>query len=630
MKWIRNIGKMTSIRCAHFFCVFVSSFLILVQSLDADVKLPEGLGPVATPITVNVNRGEDILIKLTASMKGSGGVFDFSIFEKPKNGQLVTQSLTGAFALVRYISDPRSSSSAEEFKFRARIPNGRYSAPATVRINVLDDPLRLKIPEVLDFGEVVVGQGRTLELLVSNISKYSFKGSLFLPKEFSLEGKKDKFELGPEESAKFRVKYAPEEVIGSFQRKLFLKGAGVSSSSLLRGSSVSPFKIKSKKILLEYSNENFTRAAEIQIENVSGTEIDLEVTEVKGDFIVQPKTILIGEGESKRLMIVAVSDNPSGSIGSVSLSSRFDSQKIEIESPPLPHRVIVNGGENTIKIGSVQGVPLRFKFGVENVGGGNIGVSVTVPGGFRRINGEGDIELGPNESQILQIEYDSKKEGSIYDYIDLRWNDNVQRIIVKGNVSVESGNEIVSKKSNASSPKSPKVKGEDNLFDYLLLKRIEKDREFDYKLPKVEEIKLIGKGKDSLILGWPVPKSDDKSLAGMNLRYVVETRVHRYDKEKKSMMLEWLELDEQYVILTKNGSKVEAEVRGLSSDGKFTFRVFSQSENGSVSAASIPFQFSTKSSFKFTRASWIYLIGVGGALLGISCFLVQRKINHSS
>ena len=67
----------TPIKWSSFFCFSLSQLLILGGTLKGDVTLPEGLGPGATPINVNVNRGEELTIKLTASMKGSGGVFDF-------------------------------------------------------------------------------------------------------------------------------------------------------------------------------------------------------------------------------------------------------------------------------------------------------------------------------------------------------------------------------------------------------------------------------------------------------------------------------------------------------------------------------------------------------------------------
>ena len=402
-----------------------------------------------------------------------------------------------------------------------------------------------------------------------------------------------------------------------------IKGEGISSSILLRGASMSSFKIPNKKVALKYSNESFLRYAEILIENVSESDIELEVTDVEADFIVRPKRVVLGEGESKKVIVEAINDNPSEIKGSINVNSPFDTQKIELKSPPLPHRVIVNGGVKTVKISSVQGTPQKFEIEIENVGGGSVEATVAVPEGFRRLDGDGGIELGPKERRTIQIEYDSKKEGSIYDYINVRWSGNVQNLIVKGDISLRPGKET--SKSQLSGPAKRRLRDEvrASLEDYPFVKMLEKPRKFDNELPRIEEIKLIERGKDSLVLGWKVPKMQ----ADMGLDYVVETRVHRYDEESKSIAFEWLELGPEYLMVKTKDSNVKAEVIGLSPDGKFTFRVFSQNKNGAVSPGSVPFQFRTQSSFKFTRASWLYLMGGGGALLGIICYLIQRKKN---
>lgn len=629
MKRICNLENRVSFKGSHSFCFILAQFLILGLSLEADVKLPEGLGTVATPISANVNRGEELVIKLTASMKGSAGVFDFSIFEKPKNGRLVLESLTGAFALVRYVSDPLSLSGMEQFKYRARVRNGKYSAPATVRINVLNDPLRLKIPKALDFGEVVVSQSRALDFQILNASKYEFQGSLVLPNEFTLVGNEVNINLGPEQSSTFRVKYTPRRVVGSFQRNLIINGDGVSLSLPLRGVSISPIKIKNKKIILKYSDDKFSRSAELSIKNVSDVETNLEIIDAKGAFVVSPKKMIIGPGKVAKIIIEASNENPSSSKGFVHLRSEVDSQKIEVESPPLPPRVVLNGGERLIKISSIEGVPLRFKFSIENVGGGSVSVALTVPEGFRRLNGDGLINLGPRSKSLMQFEYDSKRSGNIYDYFGLSWNDNVKRIIVKGHVSENPKIEINAKPRVAPSSTAENERVRLNLYDHPLFKRIEKEREVDDSLPQIREVKLIERGKRSLVLGWSYPSQDDRSSANSDLSYVIETRVHRYDEDLKSLIFEWRELGPDYATIQKKDSSVEAKINGLSPDGKYIFRIFCESNDGLFSVESVPFRFQTKPSLKLSKAKWMYLMGGGSVLLCLCCILIQRKMNFN-
>ncbi|MDP6858811.1 MAG: fibronectin type III domain-containing protein, partial [Verrucomicrobiales bacterium] len=311
--------------------------------------------------------------------------------------------------------------------------------------------------------------------------------------------------------------------------------------------------------------------------------------------------------------------------GYVHLRSSVDSQQVEVESPPLPPRLVINGGENLINISSVIGSPLRFKFDIENVGGGSVAVSLTVPDGFRRLNGEGLISLGAKSKSQIQMEFDSERAGDIYDYFDLSWGDNAKRIIVKGNVSDEPKNQLNNKARVKVSPRNKGNGKSANDYDYPILKRIEKQRKVDESLPKISEVELIERDKHSIVLGWSNPTRDEELSDSSALGYVIETRVHRYDKEMKSMIIEWRELGPDYATIQKKGTMVEAKIKGLSPDGKFTFRLFCENEDGAVSVGSVPFQFQTESSFKFTKANWIFLMGAGGAFLALVCIIIQRK-----
>ena len=162
-------------------------------------------------------------------------------------------------------------------------------------------------------------------------------------------------------------------------------------------------------------------------------------------------------------------------------------------------------------------------------------------------------------------------------------------------------------------------------YDYPILKRIEKEREVDDSLPQISEVEQIERGKHSMVLGWFNPTQSEGPSDSSALGYVIETRVHRYDEEMKSMIIEWRELGPDYATIQKKGTMVEAKIKGLSPDGKFTFRFFCENEDGTVSVGSAPFQFQTESSFKFTKANWIFFMGVGGAFLALVCIIIQRK-----
>ena len=215
-----------------------------------------------------------------------------------------------------------------------------------------------------------------------------------------------------------------------------------------------------------------------------------------------------------------------------------------------------------------------------------------------------------------------------YDFIEVRWGDKIKRIIVKGDIFAEQENPKNKIKGDGTSI-SKNRNDRPNETDYPVLSRIEKERAINDLLPQIKEIELIKSGKHSLIFAWPHPQKDERLPSELALDYVIETRVHRYDAEKKSMLVEWIELGPDYSMVRENGPNVEAEIKGLHPDGKFTFRVFSKGNDGLVSLGSIPFQFETEKSFKLTKAKWTYLMGgtgLMGLFLSICCIVIKRKM----
>ena len=81
---ILKVNLLTGI--SFFFITFLLCF-----DLIADVKLPKGLGPVAIDSSYSVVKGSSVVVDLMASSKQSGKVYEYTIFEKPKYGRLLTE-----------------------------------------------------------------------------------------------------------------------------------------------------------------------------------------------------------------------------------------------------------------------------------------------------------------------------------------------------------------------------------------------------------------------------------------------------------------------------------------------------------------------------------------------------------
>jgi hypothetical protein len=134
-------------------------------------------------------------------------------------------------------------------------------------------------------------------------------------------------------------------------------------------------------------------------------------------------------------------------------------------------------------------------------------------------------------------------------------------------------------------------------------------------LSTVKDIKVIKIGKQQVEVSW-----DKKSE---ELNFVVETRVHRLNKEQGLIQFHWIELTDDYLKISQNGSEVKALIKGLSPSGLYTIRVISKNKDNEFSLPSEPFQFSTKESFKLNGRVILNLIGLTDGAFLVSFYLLR-------
>jgi hypothetical protein len=84
------------------------------------------------------------------------------------------------------------------------------------------------------------------------------------------------------------------------------------------------------------------------------------------------------------------------------------------------------------------------------------------------------------------------------------------------------------------------------------------------------------------------------------------------------LQFHWIQLEDEYLIMTKNESGIKALIKGLSPGGRYTFRVISRSNDNKFSVPSKSFQFSTIESFDLNQRFVLNSIGLiaGIFLLG--------------
>ena len=150
-------------------------------------------------------------------------------------------------------------------------------------------------------------------------------------------------------------------------------------------------------------------------------------------------------------------------------------------------------------------------------------------------------------------------------------------------------------------------KVQNKIFETDILPVIEKERNTNVDLSIVENLSLVNSGKKSILISWTNDSSPE-------VDYIVETKVHRLNREDKTMQFYWVELDDNYATITKNDSGGEAVITGLNPGGRYTFRVLAKGSDGSFSVPSESAQFLTKNKFNLTRSFFVNGLGLLGGL----------------
>lgn len=179
--------------------------------------------------TIPVLRGEKLTVPL--GIYGTRGEpLEFIIRSLPAHGRLSAVKSTGInSATVIYTPSPGNTAAEDRFSYAVRGSEG-VSAPGVITIRFTERPVvpaKLKAPFDLEFPSVFPGQRSTVELEVENEGGSVLEGEVTVPAPWSIEGVKI-FRLGGGQRATFKLVITPvqagvqtaDAVISGTQRKV--------------------------------------------------------------------------------------------------------------------------------------------------------------------------------------------------------------------------------------------------------------------------------------------------------------------------------------------------------------------------------------------------------------------------
>ena len=601
-----------------YLCLFTG---FLLSELSADVKLPKGLGPVALDSSYSVVKGASIEITLAATSQQSGQVFEYSIFEKPKYGKLLTIDNktitqgevlgTGKIIRLRYFAEFIENIDEDIFTYRARTQGGKYSSPSKVKVLIAKEPIKISIQDEINFGDLQIGFKGSKDLIVINQSKEDIDISLSELKKYSYLNNASRLNVPAKGRIVIPVHLNQSNRIGPIGEELIVQVGEIQRKVKLMANITPPFSIVTSPVL-KFKFVDGQRTAKLNIKNNYNEDISLNISHEGSSFLYYESDVNIEQKSNFELPLYIKKDYQ-GDVKLV-INIRHDkfTSAIDLEAEALPANVEINNSTKSIKIVAKVGDVINTNIPLKNTGGRDVDLKIVTSKGLKFNQNQKDlIRLTPNDDQFLKLSYIAKSPGKIIETVGFNWPNGNKTIQIIYDIESVNDSEAVKKNNTA------KVVKQNIIIDpNTIIPVVEEERDVNKDLPAIKTIALIKRGKRSLKISWDNTYEKD-------LNYVVETRVHRLDKSDQVLKFHWIELNEEYSQIKKNESGGEAIISGLAPGGRYTFRVLSKDNDGKFSVPSKLVQFTTKNQFVFTNRLLINGSGILGGLFLVFYFCIR-------
>jgi len=341
----------------------------------ADIELPTVPPAQPEPVTMKVFIGESVEVPLTG-LSRSGGQLIFLIRRQPTAGKLSEITPTSRnTATVTYTHDAHAGAGVDRFRYAVRAPNGGFSTPADVTLNVVPRPPVFVAPSRVDFPAVAVGRSAQQTIEIRNDGGSRITGKLALPAPWSLVKSDGSYSLGPGEAQSLTIAFTPTEDRSVAETGLF-SHADVELG--LSGRGYNPIEIVPRALRLEGDGRAEVRTGGFVLRNVSDEDRELRIV-APPQVIVQDTVSVPAKSETQVAM-----HTRAGFLGSVDDKLVAAGGGVRVEVPlrvmAAPPRLVLH--PETIDFGKITaGRSGRMTLTLRNIGGSPAQLRAKLPEG---------------------------------------------------------------------------------------------------------------------------------------------------------------------------------------------------------------------------------------------------------
>ena len=478
---------------------------------------------------------------------------------------------------------------------------GKYSSPSPIKIFIIKEPINFSVIDYISFGNLRVNESSSKELIITNESNEGVNVELSGLKKFYIDGNLNTIVIPAKSKKAINISYKASLLTGLLKEDLILKAGKMTKYVKLRGNVLPPFDIDKKFIKLK--NDQLFRKSKVILKNNYNEPIEITANHSNhSNLIYKDKTTLDRNGQID--FEIKVDEQYLGKIDS-SITFRYGEYRISVDvnGEPLPAKIKINDNVQTVSVRGKVGDNLSATIPIINTGGEAVDLEFKLTDSkVLKSYPSNLIRLIPGSKHQLELSYQANVAGTKYDNVQFTWPSGDASLQIKYQIDPEKES---AQSKNFGNRNIEKV--QNKILETDILPVIEKERNTNVDLSIVENLSLVNSGKKSILISWTNDSSPE-------VDYIVETKVHRLNREDKTMQFHWVELDDNYATITKNDSGGEAVITGLNPGGRYTFRVLAKGSDGSFSVPSESAQFLTKNKFNLTRSFFVNGLGLLGGL----------------
>ncbi|HSI63346.1 MAG TPA: fibronectin type III domain-containing protein [Candidatus Saccharimonadia bacterium] len=410
--------------------------------------LPEGRAVAARFVA-----GQSIDIELGAAA-GTVPQVEFIIRQTPQHGTLSAirpHTSDSSKAIVTYQHSSPHAPLSDSFTFACRVPDGRWSAPATVVLVGQRMEPKIEIIENPSFGRIFVGEEKTSKVLVRNAGSSPLQTTLtwqepwFGPPDLSVP-------VGG--TQEFLVSFRPVKA-GEYRQDMLIQPGVGSSRMILYADCVLPFSVSPSRLQMAFKESTGEREAIISLVNSKSETVKAEIFLPAG--LQGPATVELAPASKVDVRLSLPESNVANFSGKMAIRSGVSVATVDIDAKPTPASMkLVSPEPGGIDFGKITSKSVASReVAVENRGGESLVMEAKAITPFVLEGTGGAVTIEPRQQRTFKISLRADRLGPQNGHLEFL--SGTGRITVPLRVDVEESKSAMSITSAPAAPVQPAV-----------------------------------------------------------------------------------------------------------------------------------------------------------------------------